>query len=108
MVLGRKGFFPIPPATYRTQASQLWRIKCRLHRLKPAAAREQLTPPVPQLLTTKEKVFNAVASISVAIHLYHVPLMVTFYWYPCSMHFPYSTHAQRVFTLKEYKLPYTQ
>jgi hypothetical protein len=73
MVIGREDFFPIPSATYRTQASQLWRIKCRLHRLKPAAAREQHTPPVPPLLTTKEKVFNAVASISVAIHLYHAP-----------------------------------
>jgi len=85
-----------------------WRIRCRLHRLKPAAAREQHTPPVPQLLTTKENVFNAVASISVTIHLYHAPLMVTFYWYPCSMHFPYSTPAQRVSTLKEYKLSHTQ
>jgi len=79
MVMDREGFFPIPPATYRTQTSQLWRIRCRLHRLKPAAANEQHTPLVPQLLTTKEKVFNAAASISVAIHLYHAPLMVTFY-----------------------------
>jgi hypothetical protein len=97
MVMGREGFFPIPPATYRTQGSQLWRIRYTLHRLKSAAAREQHTPPVPPLLTTKEKVFNAVASISIAIHLYHGPLMVTFYWYPCLMHFPYSTPAQSVY-----------
>lgn len=108
MVMGREGFFSIPPATYRTQASQLWRIRCRLHRLKPAAAREQHTPPVSPLLTTKEKVFNALASISVAIHLHHAPLMFTCYWYPCLTHFPYSTPAQRVCTLKEYKLPHTQ
>jgi len=69
MFMGRGGFFPIPLATYRTQASQLWKIRCRLHRLKPAAAREQHTPPVPPRLTTKEKLFNAVASTSVAIHL---------------------------------------
>jgi hypothetical protein len=76
--MGREGFFPIPTATYRTQATDLWRIRCRLHRLKPAASKEQHTPPVPPVLTTKEKVFSAVASISVAIHLYHAPLMVPF------------------------------
>jgi len=99
MVMDREVFFPIPPATYRTQASQLWRIRCRLHRLKPAAAREQHTPPVLPLMTNKEKVFNAVASISVVICLYHATLMVTFYWYPCLMRFPYSTPAHRVCTL---------
>jgi hypothetical protein len=73
--MGREGFFTIPPFTYRTQVSHIWRIRYRLHRLKPPAAREQHTPPAPPLLTTREKV---IASISVVIHLYHAPLMVTF------------------------------